>query len=617
VLRSQATAWLLVAAVLVGAVATAAGAFIYGSADLKSRNAHLADRASLAVNAALSHEAFYLEDVADMVGVHDDADVQEFSRYARVRNGTDSSVLLVRWLRRSPSGKLLPPHDAGPRPVLLDRPALRGLAQAERNATQAKARVVAAATSSRHPAVSAPIRLREVRGVLVAVPVRPHQDSGLLSKFESKSVVVGLLDVNQLVQNALTQVGIDAPVAVSDDGRPLQQRDTADWTRRGFVFGQRQWQVSVEPLRRSTLVSVLPWFVLAAGTLLAAALALLFRTLQSGGARAVRLADRRGSELAQSLAMTKRIAEAIEERFYTYELLPDGGRRTLLMTGGWKMDEHSEAIENWDEHVHPDDREVWRRAADAIREGRPVDVEFRLSAAGDERWIWARERPLGIVNGKRLVDGVASDVTKRKRAEIALAAAVGDMQTANQELIEAHAAADRRSRTDALTGAFNRRHFTELLEGVLNPRQPTEQLAVLLVDIDHFKSINDQHGHLAGDAALREITQRISTALHPADRLARWGGDEFVILGGESLTSAELLAKAQALVTAVGAEPLTFDGAALLHPTASVGVALVSSDQRTADEVIGIADAALYEAKRLGRNRVAVARSPHVLQAVA
>src|SRR3954447_10321039 len=125
VLRSQATAWLLVAAVLVGAVATAVGAFIYGSADLKSRNAHLADRASLAVSTALSHEAFYLEDVADMVGVHDDADVQEFSRYARVRNGTDSSVLLVRWLRRSPSGKLLPPHDAGPRPVLLDRPAVR------------------------------------------------------------------------------------------------------------------------------------------------------------------------------------------------------------------------------------------------------------------------------------------------------------------------------------------------------------------------------------------------------------------------------------------------------------------------------------------------------------
>jgi len=617
VLRSRYTGWLLVVAVIAGAVATAAGSFVYGSAELRSRNAHLADRASFAVEAALSHKSFYLQDVADMVGVHDDADTEEFSRYARVRNGNDPSVLLVRWLRRSPSGRLLPPYEAGPRPILLERVAGPRLERAEHKAAGAGSPVVEGANTSRQPVVSAPISLGRINGLLVAVPVRPHHDSGLLSKFESESVVVGLLDADQLVQSALGRAGIKASVAVSDGGRLLRRDHGTNWTQRDFLFGQRQWRVFVEPLRQSALVSMLPWLILAAGALLGTALAVLLRTLQSRGARAFQLADRRGAELAQSLAMTKRIADAIEERFYTYELLPDGGRRTLLMTAGWTLGEESETIEDWERHVHPDDRDVWRQAADAIQNGRPVDFEFRLSTVDDERWIWARERPLGIVDGRRLIDGVASDVTKRKRAEIALAMAVGDMQTANQELVEAHAEADRRSRTDMLTGAFNRRHFTGLLEGLLNQDQaPAGQLAVLLVDIDHFKSINDQHGHQAGDVVLREITRRISMAIHPADRLARWGGDEFVILGSEATTTSALIAKAQAVIAAVGVEPIGFDGK-FLHVTASVGVGLVPTDRRTPEEVVSTVDAALYEAKRLGRNRVAAAAQPRALQAVA
>src|SRR3954453_2650971 len=139
---------MLVAAVVAGAVATAAGAFIYSSSDLRSRNAHLADQVSVAVDSALSHQSFYLQDVADMVGVHDDADTEEFSRYARVRNGNDASVVLVRWLRRSPSGRLLPPHEAGPHPILLERPAADALARAERNAAGARAAVVGRANAS-------------------------------------------------------------------------------------------------------------------------------------------------------------------------------------------------------------------------------------------------------------------------------------------------------------------------------------------------------------------------------------------------------------------------------------------------------------------------------------
>jgi diguanylate cyclase (GGDEF)-like protein len=595
--------------------AAAIGARWYGSDDLHKRNARLADHASSALRSALAHKTYYLQDVADMVGVHDDADAEEFSRYSRVRDGADRTVLLVQWLRRSPSGRLLPPRETGPRPILLRSPSLALSSLRTAKLVQAEAKMVAQATLERRPAASSPLGLDGRTSVLVAVPVRPHHNSGQLSKFESRSVILGIVNSDRLTTTSLSRAGINARVILSDGGLP-RSANSRDWTQREFTFGQRDWRVLVEPVRRSTQATWLPLLILSAGLLLALALAVVLRSIQTRGARAMELAGERGSQLAESLEMTKRIADAIEERFYTYELLPDGGRRTLLMTGGWAFGEAADVVEDWERHVHPDDQAVWREAADAIRDGRPVDVEFRLSTDADERWIWTRERPLGIVDGRRLVDGVASDVTKRKRAEVALAQAVGDMRDANRELADAHAEADRRSRTDALTGAFNRRHFTDLLEGELNRARPDGKVAVMLVDIDHFKSVNDFHGHLAGDEILCEITRRISTALGPTDRLARWGGDEFAIVAGDVADVATLAAKAQAVLAAVGGEPITRERDRL-PVTVSVGVAHVVAGDRTPEEVVEIVDQALYEAKRAGRNRIAAAPPYSRLRAVA
>src|SRR6185312_14055485 len=106
---------------------------------------------------------------------------------------------------------------------------------------------------------------------------------------------------------------------------------------------------------------------------------------------------------------------------------------------------------------------------------------------GEVRWLWAREHPIGGEGGDVVVDGVISDISARKLAEGALE--------------QAHAEAERLSRIDVLTGVFNRRHFSELLARELG-RDPQQPPAVLLLDLDHFKWINDEHGHLTGDAVL-------------------------------------------------------------------------------------------------------------------
>jgi diguanylate cyclase (GGDEF)-like protein len=195
-------------------------------------------------------------------------------------------------------------------------------------------------------------------------------------------------------------------------------------------------------------------------------------------------------------------------------------------------------------------------------------------------------------------------VTKRKRAEIALAIAVGDMQTANQELVEAHAEADRRSRTDMLTGAFNRRHFTGLLESLLTQDQaPAGQLAVLLVDIDHFKSINDRLGHAAGDEVLVEVAQRLRACVDARGRVLRWGGEEFLVHvdGGDTAGHADLV---RGLLCAIAAAPVRMADGQDVAVTITAGALVVPPGADTVvdwQHALALADEALYRGKQEGR----------------
>lgn len=154
--------------------------------------------------------------------------------------------------------------------------------------------------------------------------------------------------------------------------------------------------------------------------------------------------------------------------------------------------------------------------------------------------------------------------------------------------------------TDQLTGLRNRRYVRRHLDSLLR----TEAAAVLILDIDRFKAINDTYGHNVGDAALREVAERLREQLRAVDVVARYGGEEFLaVLAGAQAQAAMLVA--ERLREAVAILPVESEGH-VVAITLSIGVA-VGEPGMPADRLIGAADSALYRAKRDGRNRAYLA----------
>jgi diguanylate cyclase (GGDEF)-like protein len=168
--------------------------------------------------------------------------------------------------------------------------------------------------------------------------------------------------------------------------------------------------------------------------------------------------------------------------------------------------------------------------------------------------------------------------------------------------------------TDALTGWHNRRYLqTRLQEELARSHREHSTLVCLMLDIDHFKQVNDEHGHLVGDEVLRQLAQRASREVRASDIAARYGGEEFVIL----LPATELdagMALAERIREAVGQARFVVRG--VDHPLAlsvSIGIAEYRPDKSgidlklAAERLMTAADFALYEAKAGGRDRVALA----------
>jgi len=157
---------------------------------------------------------------------------------------------------------------------------------------------------------------------------------------------------------------------------------------------------------------------------------------------------------------------------------------------------------------------------------------------------------------------------------------------------------------DQLTGMLNRREFDRIMEEETERSQRFGQpLALVMVDIDHFKSVNDTHGHPAGDAVLKEVAKILAAQLRSVDRVARFGGEEFaLILVQTDRAAAEEVA--QRVVESVAANPVMIEGGGPLMVTISAGVAVLPDDVSRTDLFLGAADRSLYAAKRGGRNRV-------------
>jgi diguanylate cyclase (GGDEF)-like protein/PAS domain S-box-containing protein len=204
------------------------------------------------------------------------------------------------------------------------------------------------------------------------------------------------------------------------------------------------------------------------------------------------------------------------------------------------------------------------------------------------------------------VGGIVTDITERKRLEEAL-------RQKNVQLgraIQAEAALRERQEHlnfvathDPLTGLSNRALLHQRAEhAIAVSRRSGRLLAVLFIDLDRFKTVNDSLGHAAGDELLREVATRLSACLREVDMIARHGGDEFVVLL-EDIETQEEVEQVAARMREVLAEPLAIEGQEA-NVTSSIGVALYPRDGEAASSLLRKADLAMYRAKELGRNTV-------------
>jgi len=248
--------------------------------------------------------------------------------------------------------------------------------------------------------------------------------------------------------------------------------------------------------------------------------------------------------------------------------------------------------------THPEDLDEDLGLVDQLVRGdiRSYELEKRYLRP-DGQIVWALLSASLVRSGGEPVYFVAQilDITARRRAEEASAAAAKELLAVNAEL-------GRLSTTDPLTGAFNRRHLDETLTAVCSSaRRHGDFVAVLVIDIDHFKKVNDDHGHRIGDDALKVVTRRLRSALRADDTLGRWGGEEFLVVLPRTDRAGALML-AERLRSSVADEPVPVGAGEAVWITISVGVAASASP--LPDRLIEAADRELYAAKTAGRNRV-------------
>src|SRR4249919_473594 len=298
---------------------------------------------------------------------------------------------------------------------------------------------------------------------------------------------------------------------------------------------------------------------------------------------------------SDTIDVLRRVAGAAAVHIYEMEWFDDGtyccnefigaGVRSLVGPIPEGMDEE----EAWEAAVHPDDRPAYEEFCEALKHGEPRELEYRLVGFdGVTRWVWERARPR-MENGRRLVDGIVADVTDRRRSA--------------DELIAAQARLAHLAYHDALTDLPNRLLFQEHLEqAIARVHRGNRAVAVLFVDLDDFKLVNDSHGHTTGDELLRVVADRLRDAVRATDVVARLGGDEFLVLVADidregAVEAADRVA--ENIRAALSAPVRLAIGELYTH--ASIGASLYPADAESAAELLSKADIAMYRAKHAER----------------
>jgi diguanylate cyclase (GGDEF)-like protein/PAS domain S-box-containing protein len=224
--------------------------------------------------------------------------------------------------------------------------------------------------------------------------------------------------------------------------------------------------------------------------------------------------------------------------------------------------------------------------AESFESGQPRDADLEIEVRGRGKiWVELSVNPLG----PSLLQGLLNDITERKRAECA-----------------AHELAVR----DSVTGLLNRRGLDGALNNVLTSAiAESRQLALLLVDLDYFKAVNDTFGHAAGDLVLREVANVLMQSVRRADIVGRTGGDEFVVLlpGIEGPYKAEEIA--QNIISGLS-KPIAIGDGKFARIGASIGISLTGLAREPAAALLRRADVAMYAAKQAGKGRAVLGSTP-------
>ncbi len=307
--------------------------------------------------------------------------------------------------------------------------------------------------------------------------------------------------------------------------------------------------------------------------------------------------------VALAMAERKRLTTRVRESEHRYRMLADyshdvvvrmraDGERLYVSPSakdmlGW---EPVEMLGSRWSLVHPDDREMQLQAmAEVIATGEPQTAIYRVRHKdGHYLWVEAVTRPIPSADrhGEMDIIYAGRNVSRRVAAEQALA--------------ESRSELERLARVDALTGVANRRQFDERLALALRRLERHElPVALMYLDVDHFKRIKDEHGHAAGDEILRAFAHRLLDSVRATDLVARLGGDEFVVLIEDAALPVAAETVARKLLEAMR-HPVAAEGKTLTITT-SVGIAY-TSQPTDASMLTAAADSALYEAKKAGRN---------------
>ena len=260
--------------------------------------------------------------------------------------------------------------------------------------------------------------------------------------------------------------------------------------------------------------------------------------------------------------------------------------------------------------LHPQDRQrVEQAISRSVETKADYNEDYRvIGPDGSERWINAIGRPFCSADGKlERMEGIVQDISLRRAMEEQIREHNVELERKVEErtaeLGQAMAELDRLARHDVLTGLSNRLAANERLHTeFVGMKRSHSAYAVLMLDIDFFKRVNDTHGHAVGDQVLQKVAQTMKKTLRESDFAARFGGEEFLALL-PATNMAAALQVAEKLRQAVEASPDPVAG----RMTVSIGLALANPEQANEDAAVRAADDALYRAKREGRNQIQIA----------